>query len=93
MPNTENARATRKRMKHKLIVSDQKNPTIDLKPGMRLDVVSVSLVDDSLNKPQTIGARLCGGTSTCIALIEINPIELAEAEDERPIPAPGRTPL
>ena len=52
------------------IVSDEKNPKVVLKPGMKLNVVSVKLADSDLKKPTAQGARLCGGTSTCLALIE-----------------------
>lgn len=55
----------------KLIVSDEKQPAVDLKPGMRLDVVSITLLDPQFKKARAGGARLCGGTNTCLALHEI----------------------
>ena len=55
----------------KLIISDEKQPKVTLKPGMKLEVVSVSLASTDLKKPKKIAARLCGGTSTCLALIEV----------------------
>jgi hypothetical protein len=56
----------------KLIVSEDEAPAVTLKPGMRLEVKSVPLVNPTLEKAQAIGATLCGGTSTCIAIIEIS---------------------
>lgn len=53
-----------------LIVSDETKPSIQLKPGMKLQVVSVSLVDPALKRSRAVAARLCGGTNTCVALIE-----------------------
>lgn len=59
----------------KLIVSDDKQPKVTLKPGMKLEVVTVALAGADLKKPKKIAARLCGGTSTCVALIEIGKSE------------------
>jgi hypothetical protein len=56
----------------KLIVSDDEAPAVTLRPGMRFEVRSVPLVDPTLQAAQAIGARLCGGSGTCLALIEIN---------------------
>lgn len=53
-----------------LIVSDDKTPAVSLKPGKKLQVVSVRLADPAMKKAQPVAARLCGGTSTCLALIE-----------------------
>lgn len=55
----------------KLIASDDKNPAVSLKPGMKLQVVGVSLLDPQLKKARAGAARLCGGTSTCLALVEL----------------------
>ena len=55
----------------KLIVAKQKNPKVVLKPGMKLRVVSVSMAGPDLKKPKKLAARLCGGTNTCIALVDI----------------------
>jgi len=59
----------------KLIISNDKQPRVSVKPGQKLEVVSVSLADVNLKKPKRIGARLCGGTSTCLALMDITPGE------------------
>ena len=57
------------RSKLTLIVSDDKNPKVGLKPGMKLEIVSVRLAEPTL-KSTKVAARLCGGTSTCVALVE-----------------------
>lgn len=55
----------------KLIASDDEQPTVQLKPGMRFEVVSVSVVEPNLTDVARIGARLCGGSGTCLALVDI----------------------
>jgi len=55
----------------KLLVSDEKTPSVTLKQGMKLHVVSIQLVDPSHKKVPITKAALCGSSSTCIALIEI----------------------
>lgn len=54
-----------------LIVSDEENPSIPLVAGKNWRVTSVSVVSPELKKSNAIAARLCGGTSTCLALVEI----------------------
>ena len=55
-----------------LIESDDTEPTIKVKAGTRFEVRSVSIVDTHLNpSPNKVAARLCGGTNTCLALIEL----------------------
>ena len=66
--NTKSATTTKN---IKLIHCDEKHPVIRLKPGMKFEVSTVPVVGIDLNKPAKIAARLCGGTSTCLALIEI----------------------
>lgn len=55
----------------KLIASDDKQPMVALKPGMRVEVTNVRIVDPSLIRRPKIAARLCGGSGTCIALIDL----------------------
>lgn len=55
----------------RFIVSDEKSPKIALKPGLRLDVVSTTLVGPDLKRLRNIGARLCGGSGTCMALVDL----------------------
>ncbi len=55
----------------KLIVSQEKQPKVALKPGMRVEVTTVKLVDPNLARPPKIAARLCGGSGTCLALIDL----------------------
>ncbi len=54
-----------------LVVDDSKKPEVALQPGQRLDVVAIDLVS-VFKKPKKIGGRLCGGTSTCLALIDVS---------------------
>ncbi len=58
--------------KLKLIVSDEKNPVVPLKPGMKLNVTTVQLLDPSLKPSKKIAACLCGGGGTCLALLDIS---------------------
>ncbi|MCC6353351.1 MAG: hypothetical protein IT577_05655 [Verrucomicrobiae bacterium] len=59
--------------KMKLIVSRERRPKVIVKPGQRLEVVSVVLAEPTLKKARGVAARLCGGTNTCLALIDIGP--------------------
>lgn len=63
--------STSKKKSLNLIVSDEKLPTVKIKAGMKLDVVSVTIIEPTLKKSKAHAARLCGGTSTCLALVEI----------------------
>jgi len=64
--------ATRKRTrKLKLILSESKRPKVKLKKGQRLKVVAVTILAPTLKKPRRRAARLCGGTDTCMAMVEI----------------------
>jgi hypothetical protein len=54
-----------------LIVSDEAEPAVTLKPGMRFEVVATTVVDAELKASNKVAARLCGGTSTCLALVEV----------------------
>jgi hypothetical protein len=53
-----------------LIASNSKNPIGKSKPGTKLQVVSVTLAGTASGKRPKIGARLCGGTSTCLVLVQ-----------------------
>jgi hypothetical protein len=54
-----------------LIVSDDAEPAVKLKSGMRFEVYATTVVDTELKASGKVAARLCGGTSTCLALVEI----------------------
>jgi hypothetical protein len=54
-----------------LIVSDEKSPEVAIKPGMKIEVISVSLQTPTLKKAKATAAYLCGGSSTCIALTDV----------------------
>ena len=60
-----------KAKKTSFIVSNSKNPAVTLKPGQKFEVTTVQLVDHSLKPIKKGAARLCGGTSTCVALVNI----------------------
>ena len=68
MAKTKPRKKTRR--KHTLIVSNEKSPKISLQPGMTLDIVSVKLAGPTLKAAKPMAARLCGGTNTCLALVE-----------------------
>ena len=55
-----------------LIETDDREPTLRLKPGMRFEVRAATVVDTMLKPRKKVAARLCGGTDTCLALIEID---------------------
>lgn len=57
--------------KMQLIVSDERSPAVLLKAGQKLQVTAVSIVTPEMKKHGPIAARLCGGTSTCLAIVEI----------------------
>ncbi len=54
-----------------LVASDEKQPSIKIKPGQELRVTAVSLVGPNVDKLRSVGARLCGGSGTCLALVDI----------------------
>jgi hypothetical protein len=54
-----------------LIASNSKNPLGSTKAGTKLEVVGVTLAAAATGKRPKIGARLCGGTSTCLAVFEV----------------------
>lgn len=56
-----------------LIVTEDDAPKVTIKPGMKFEVISLQVVDESLATPQKIAARLCGGGGTCMALVDIEP--------------------
>ncbi|MCM5680504.1 hypothetical protein M8A51_13295 [Schlegelella sp. S2-27] len=53
-----------------LIVSDEKNPAVKLKKGMRLEVREVAFNTPELKKVAQ-ASRLCGMGGACMALIDI----------------------
>jgi hypothetical protein len=54
-----------------LIESDDHSPTVGLTSGMRFEVKTTQIVDTTMKPMKKVAARLCGGTSTCLALVEI----------------------
>jgi hypothetical protein len=56
-----------------LIVSDEKKPLGSVKAGQKLQVVAVTLTGvKAASLKKAIGARLCGGSGTCLALVDID---------------------
>ncbi len=68
---TTQGSSSSERQEVKLIVSDDETPAVTLRPGMRFEVRSVPLVDPTLQNLPALGARLCGGSGTCLALVEL----------------------
>ncbi len=58
--------------KIKLVVSEEEAPRIQLKPGMQLKVEAIELVDQQLSTASIGAARICGGTTVCIAIIDVS---------------------
>jgi hypothetical protein len=59
-----------------LIIADEKHPKMPERTGM--EVVRVSFVKPDLHAPSKVAARLCGGTDTCLALVELNDPKVGE---------------
>jgi hypothetical protein len=56
-----------------LIVSEDKKPLGSVKVGQKLQVVAVSLTGGkAASVKKAIGARLCGGSGTCLAVVDID---------------------
>ena len=56
------------------IESEETEPTVaghKLRAGQKFEVKAVSVKDPQLAATAKVGARLCGGTDTCLALTEI----------------------
>jgi hypothetical protein len=55
-----------------LIISDDKKPLGSVKPGQKMQVVAVTLSGaKAASAKKAIGARLCGGSGTCIAVMDV----------------------
>ncbi len=75
----------------RFIVTDEKSPRVALKAGQRLEVVSTTLVGPDLKAAKNIGARLCGGGGTCMALVDLGTDVINPAPKARPRrPARGK---
>jgi hypothetical protein len=54
-----------------LVVSDDKDVKVSVKPGTKLNVVQLAAVTPDLKRSSAFGARLCGfGTNICLAFTE-----------------------
>jgi hypothetical protein len=54
-----------------LIQSDDAEPKVTVKPGMKFEVRTVTVVDTDMKPGAKIAARLCGSDDTCVALFEV----------------------
>lgn len=67
------ARKPAKTSKVSLIVSDDKDVRVKVRPGAKLHVVQVETITPDLKKAGRIGARLCGyGSNMCLAIVDID---------------------
>lgn len=58
--------------KLKLIASKKKKPLGSAEPGQKLQVVAVTLTGEQAGPlKKAIGSRLCGGSGTCLALVDV----------------------
>jgi hypothetical protein len=71
MTKSTNAGASKPTGKVQLIVSDEERPIVALTAGNKFHVTTVSIVTPELKRAKPIAARLCGGSNTCLALIEL----------------------
>lgn len=74
----------RKNASMRFIVSDEKSPAVRITPGLRFEVVTATLVGPDLKRVANIGARLCGGSGTCMALVDLG------SDVINPAPTAGR---
>ena len=66
------SRASGKKSKVSLIVTDDKKVKVSAQPGTKLHVVQVEHVTPDLKKARRVGSRLCGyGSNICVALVDI----------------------
>jgi len=69
----KSSRSNPKRRKVSLIVSDEKDVKVRVRPGTKLNVVQVETITPDLKKTGRIGARLCGyGSNLCLAIIDVD---------------------
>ena len=67
------SRGSAKKPKVSLIVSDERNVRVKIRPGARLNVVQVETITPDLKRAGRVGARLCGyGTNLCLAIIDVD---------------------
>ena len=55
----------------RLVLHKDPTPKVELRPGMKIQVEEVELLGGTAAELKKIGARLCGGSSTCLAIIDI----------------------
>lgn len=72
----ESKKTISRRPSMKFIASSEKAPKVEIQAGMKFKVEAIELVDATLKPIKKGAARLCGGTSTCLALIDIEDLEM-----------------
>ncbi|SIT56159.1 conserved hypothetical protein [Mesorhizobium prunaredense] len=71
MPTAKRTDAASTAPKIHLIQSDDTEPSLKLKPGMKFEVRATTITDPELKPIKKVASRLCGGTNTCLALVEL----------------------
>lgn len=77
MPSKSDDKNIRRAATVHLIESDDAEPSLSLRAGMRFEVHATNIVDTKLKGSRKVAARLCGGTTTCLALVDIEHQKLA----------------
>jgi hypothetical protein len=71
-PRSQEKKKEEEETKGYIIVTDEKKPELERpRGGKRYKTVSVQVTDPTLKPAKAVGARLCGGTDSCVALIEV----------------------
>ena len=55
--------------KLRLVLANEKSPAVKLEAGQKLEVIAVDMVSTVGRVKRRGAARLCGGTSTCLAVV------------------------
>lgn len=59
--------------KVRLVVSEDKEPTIKVSPGMKIEMVEISAKDSKGAAKEMVLSTLCGyGSTYCVAVIQTN---------------------
>lgn len=69
----KSSRGSAQKPKVSLVVSEDKDVRVRVRPGAKLHIVQVETITPDLKKAGRVGARLCGyGTNLCLAIIDID---------------------
>ncbi len=71
----------------RLVLHKDATPKVELRPGMKIQVEEIELLGGTAAQLKKIGARLCGGSGTCLAIIDIGSdvINPDPTIDEKPV--------